>query len=76
MKVLIGKVVATNMPKTARVEVERVVVHPLYKKRFRRIKAYHVHDETGVKVGDLVKFAAGKPESKLKKWKIIGVIKK
>ena len=57
--------------KTATVEVERVKIHPLYKKRFKRSTKYHVHDETGVKIGDMVKFADSRPYSKSKKWKIV-----
>lgn len=75
MKIFTGKVVSTKMAKTATVAVERVVVHPLYKKRFKRVKKYHVHDDIGAKVGQKVKFAASKPMSKLKKWKILEVIK-
>jgi len=72
MKILIGKVISTKMPKTATVAVERVVVHPLYRKRFKKIRKYHVHDENSVaKVGDRVKFVASRPYSKLKKWVLI-----
>ncbi len=74
MKIFTGKVISTKMSKTATVAVERVVVHPMYKKRFKRTKKYHVHDELGVKAGDRVSFTACKPISKLKKWKIIEVI--
>jgi small subunit ribosomal protein S17 len=76
MKVFQGKVISTKMAKTATVAVERVVVHPVYKKRLRRIKKYHVHDEIGVKVGQRVAFVAARPLSKLKRWKIISIIKK
>lgn len=71
MKIFKGKVVATRTPKTATVSVGKVFVHPLYKKRFIRDTKYQVHDEVGAKVGDVVKFAASKPFSKMKKWKII-----
>lgn len=74
MKIFKGKVISTKMAKTATVAVERMVVHPIYKKRFRRVRKYHVHDEIGTKVGDTVKFVAAKPESKLKKWKITKVV--
>lgn len=76
MRVFKGRVISTKMEKTATVVVERVVVHPLYKKRFRRTKKYHVHDEFGTEVGDEVKFAASKPYSKLKRWKIVEIVKK
>lgn len=71
MKIFVGKVIATKMAKTATVSVERVVIHPLYKKRFKRDRKYQVHDEVGVKVGDVVKFTACKPYSKTKKWIIL-----
>lgn len=75
MKIFIGKVIATKSAKTATVAVERVVIHPLYKKRFKRLTKFQVHDEIGVKVGDRVKFADCRPISKSKKWKISEVIK-
>lgn len=76
MKIFTGKVISTKMSKTATVAVERIVVHPLYKKRLKKIKQYHVHDEIGVKEGDKVKFAASKKYSKIKRWKIIEVMGK
>jgi small subunit ribosomal protein S17 len=76
MKVFQGKVISTKMTKTATVLVERVFAHPIYKKRLKRARKYHVHDEIGVKIGDNVNFVACKPYSKLKKWKIVEVINK
>ncbi len=75
MKIFTGKVIGTKLSKTAEVAVEGFSVHPVYKKRFKRIKKYQVHDETGVKVGELVKFSASRPYSKNKKWRIIEVVK-
>ena len=75
MKIFTGKVVGTKMAKTAVVSVERIVIHPLYKKRFKRDRKYQVQDELGVKVNDVVKFAASKPYSKTKKWLILEVVK-
>ena len=74
MKIFTGTVISTKMAKTATVVVERVTVHPIYKKRIKRNKKYHVHDELGVNVGEKVKFVASRPYSKLKKWKIIEVV--
>ena len=74
MKIFTGRVIGKKMDKTATVAVERIVVHPVYKKRFKRIKKYHVHDEEGTKVGQKVKFIASKPYSKLKRWKILEII--
>ncbi len=75
MKIFTGHVIATKAAETAVVSVERVVIHPLYKKRFKRDRKYQVQDELGTKAGDLVRFAASRPYSKTKKWKILEVVK-
>ena len=71
MKILTGKIISKKMDKTATVVVDRFVAHPVYGKRMRKTKKYHVHDETNSKIGDVIKFVPSKPYSKLKKWKII-----
>jgi small subunit ribosomal protein S17 len=75
MKQFIGKVVSHKMAKTAVVEVSRRVSHPLYQKSVTRKKRYHLHDEVGTTVGDLVKFVTVRPISKMKRWKISEIIK-
>lgn len=74
MKIFSGKVISKKMAKTATVEVSRVVAHPVYGKRMRRTKKYHVHDEMETKVGQKVRFVACRPMSKLKKWKVIEIV--
>lgn len=76
MKIFTGKVISKKMDKTATVAVESVKLHPIYKKRLKRAKKYQVHDELGTKVGQTVSFAASKPYSKTKKWKIVEIIDK
>ncbi len=75
MKIFTGKALSTKMAKTVTVSVTHIVIHPVYKKRQKKSRKYQVHDELGVKVGDMVKFVATKPYSKLKKWKITEVLK-
>ncbi len=71
MRYLKGKVIAKNMPSTATVAVSSVTEHPIYKKRIRKTKKYHVHDDFGVAVGDTVRFRDSRPYSKTIRWKII-----
>ena len=71
MKIFVGKVISKKMKDTATVIVEIVKAHPVYSKRVKKSKKYQVHDEFGVKVGDVVRFVTTKPISKTKKWKII-----
>jgi len=75
MREQIGLVVGKKMANTAKVLVKRIKVHPLYKKQMKIKKIYHVHDELGAKVGEMVKFQNCRPISKTKKWKITEVIK-
>jgi len=76
MKTFIGQVVSTKMKKTVVVIVETKKPHPVYKKRVKKTKRYHVHDELGVKEGDWVKIGEIRPVSKTKRWKIVEVVKK
>ncbi len=74
MKIFTGKVISKNMQKTATVAVETVFVHPTYKKRIKKMKKFHTHDELGANVGETVKFVASRPYSKTKKWKVIEIV--
>ena len=69
MKVSFGKVISNKMKNTLVVEMDRLLTHSVYNKRMRRTTKYHVHDETGAKIGDTVKFVATKPISKTKFYK-------
>lgn len=75
MKKFVGQVISTKMAKTAVIEVSRYKVHPIYQKRVKVKKKYHVQDEIGVKVGDQVLFQQRHPISKTKKWQITEVLK-
>ncbi len=69
---LVGVVVSAKMQKTIVVRVDRVVMHPKYKKRYAVSKTYKVHDEASTaKVGDSVTFQECRPLSKDKRWRLI-----
>lgn len=71
-RVMQGVVVSDKMDKTVVVNVERRVMHPIYKKIIRKSKKYAAHDETNsIKVGDEVKIRECKPISKRKTWEVI-----
>jgi small subunit ribosomal protein S17 len=70
MNSLTGKVVSHIDEKTAVVKVESFVIHPKYGKKIARSKKFIVHDEKGVKDGELVVFGQIKPMSKRKAWAI------
>ncbi|OHA70138.1 MAG: 30S ribosomal protein S17 [Candidatus Wildermuthbacteria bacterium RIFCSPLOWO2_12_FULL_40_9] len=69
---LTGKIVSDKMQKTVVVRVERIKIHPKYKKRYKFHNKYKAHDEKReYKVGDTVVIEECKPISKDKKWRVI-----
>ena len=71
-RVMQGIVVSDKMDKTVIVEVERLVMHLLYKKFIRRSKKYSAHDENNAcEVGDVVSIRECKPISKNKRWDVL-----
>ena len=71
-----GIVTSDKMDKTIVVKVDRTKVHSKYKKRYVTSKKYKVHDrENECAIGDYVEFAACRPISKDKQWKMIEILK-
>jgi small subunit ribosomal protein S17 len=63
------------MDKTIVVAVERKFRHPTFKKVVVRAKKFYAHDENRcAKVGDEVQIVETRPLSKLKKWRLVGVV--
>jgi small subunit ribosomal protein S17 len=74
---LVGTVVSDKMDKTAVVQVERLVKHPLYKKYIRRRNKFAAHDnDNRCNIGDRVLITESRPISKLKRWRITDIIEK
>ena len=72
-----GLVVSTGMEKTAVIQVERRVQHPLYKRMIRRRKKYLSHDPGGVcHLGDWVEIVETRPLSRRKRWRVRQVLRK
>ena len=72
-KIMRGLVLVAKLPMTVTVLVEYRKTHPLYGKSFRRSKKYLVHDEVGVKVGDIVEIRKVRPISKNKHFAVVKV---
>ncbi len=67
-----GIVVSDAMDKTIVIKVNRVRIHPKYKKRYTVSKKYKVHDEKNkYKTGDKVSFIECRPLSKDKRWRAL-----
>lgn len=69
-----GVVVSDKMDKTIVVEMNRMVMHPMYKKYVKKRVKYKVHDEKNTaKVGDTVTIEECRPLSREKRWRITGI---
>lgn len=72
-----GLVVSNKMEKTAVVQVERRIQHPLYKRMIRRRKKFLAHDETGqCQPGDWVEIIETRPLSRRKRFRVRQILRK
>lgn len=76
-KTKVGTVVSDKMTKTVTVQVERLVLHPTFKKYHKRRNKFKAHDEKNqCKVGDLVEIIESRPLSKTKRWAVKKILEK
>jgi len=74
-KTKIGVIMSDRMDKTVVVRVERLVLHPRYKKYTRRRTNYKAHDEKNeYRSGDTVEIVETRPLSKEKSWRVTRLI--
>ncbi|NLM05616.1 MAG: 30S ribosomal protein S17 [Tissierellia bacterium] len=72
-----GVVVSDKMDKTIVVKVERIVQHPMYKKRIKRSAKFKAHDAMNeANIGDKVRIMETRPLSKDKRWRLVEIIEK
>ncbi len=72
----IGFVVSAKNKKTVTVKVERLIMHPIYKKFVRRRAKFLAHDELSCRVGDKVKIIESRPLSARKRWVVKELIQR
>ena len=76
-KTVVGVVSARSGDKSIKVVVPFKVPHPLYQKVVNRQTVLHVHDEKNeAGIGDKVEVMETRPLSRLKRWRVIGVLQK
>ena len=76
-KTLVGTVVSDKMDRTVVVQVERLTLHPRFKKYVRRRKKYKAHDESDAcSTGDRVLIIETRPLSKQKRWRVLATLEK
>ena len=73
----VGVVTSDKADQTRRVEISRLIQHPMYGKFLRRKTICHVHDaENTSHLGDMVEIVECPPRSKSKRWELIRVVSK
>lgn len=76
-KTFVGVVVSGKCDKTRKVLVTRTFRHPLYKKTLKKERKITVHDQENKSgVGDVVRIVESRPISKMKRWALLGILKK
>ena len=76
-RVEVGVVTRDKADKTRRVEIPRLVRHPVYGKILRRRTVCYAHDEANESHnGDTVEIEESRPVSRLKRWVLKRVITK
>jgi small subunit ribosomal protein S17 len=72
VKTVVGRVASAKMQKTVVVTIERLELHPKYKKYVRKRTKLYAHDEKAeCKEGDRVLITETRPYSKLKRWRVV-----
>ena len=76
-RTFIGEIIRHRMDKTVVVVIERIFLHPTYKKVVRKITKVKAHDERNeCHVGDTVKILESRPISKDKHWRVIEILQR
>ena len=74
---MVGTVVDSPMDKTAVVAVEKIVLHRLYRRRFKRTSKLYAHDPRNeARAGDRVVIVASRPFSKTKRWRLKEILQR
>ncbi len=76
-RMFVGEVDSNRMNKTVVVVIERIFLHPTYKKVVRKITKVKAHDEKNeCQIGDTVKILESRPISKDKHWRVVEIVGK
>lgn len=76
-KTLTGLVSSDKMDKTVVVMVNRLVLHPVYKKYVRKRTKVKAHDEKNeCRIGDKVRLIETRPLSKDKRWRVKEILER
>ena len=72
----VGTVSSDKMQKTVVVRVDRLVLHPKYRRYVRRTSKFMAHDDLGATTGDRVRIVETRPLSAEKRWRVVEIVQK
>jgi small subunit ribosomal protein S17 len=72
----VGIVASDKMQKTVVVRVDRLVLHPKYRRYVRRTSKFMAHNETDAVIGDKVRIVETRPLSARKRWRVVEIVQK
>ena len=72
----VGTVFSDKMQKTVVVRVDRLVLHPKYRRYVRRTSKFMAHDDLGATTGDRVRIVETRPLSAKKRWRVVEIVQK
>jgi small subunit ribosomal protein S17 len=72
----VGTVSSDKMQKTVVVRVDRLVLHPKYRRYVRRTSKFMAHDDLGATTGDRVRIVETRPLSARKRWRVVEIVQK
>src|SRR5215831_16852595 len=72
----VGIVSSDKMQKTVVVRVDRLVLHPKYRRYVRRTSKFMAHDDLGATAGDRVRIVETRPLSAKKRWRVVEIVQK
>lgn len=72
----VGVVASDKMQKTVVVRVDRLILHPKYRRYVRRTSKFMAHDEMGAGIGDKVRIVETRPLSARKRWRVVEIVQK
>ena len=72
----VGTVSSDKMQKTVVVRVDRLVLHPKYRRYVRRTSKFMAHDDLGATTGDRVRIVETRPLSAKKRWRVVEIVQK
>ena len=72
----VGTVSSDKMQQTVVVRVDRLVLHPKYRRYVRRTSKFMAHDDLGATAGDRVRIVETRPLSAKKRWRVVEIVQK